>query len=210
MIRGKKRAFFILILAVSIFSAAAQEDDFYDDEEQQEPPFDSEWDFVAPPLYSKGDKTFTISLGPIFPTVFFDNQGVLENRINVAGGTGSLALNYFLNSNLFIGGELGLMFISTRGKNMLFMVPMGARIGYQFILGRFEFPLSLLIGGVPQQYLELNYFGLFLKPEASVFWRFNPSWSFGLNTAWWFVPQWSEHTVFGNFIELTLSARYHF
>jgi hypothetical protein len=109
-----------------------------------------------------------------------------------------------------MGGELGLMFIGTRGENTLLMVPMGGRIGYQFILGRFEFPLSFMIGGVPQQYLELNYFGLFLKGDASVFWRFNPSWSFGLTTAWWFVPQWSSHTVVGNFIELTLAARYHF
>ncbi|MDR2102305.1 MAG: hypothetical protein LBP43_07015, partial [Treponema sp.] len=131
MVRGNKRGFFILLLAGVIFGAAAQEGDIYD-EEEPEPPFDSEWDFVAPPLYSKGDKTFTISLGPIFPTVFWDSEGILENRINVAGGTGSLALNYFLNSNLFVGGELGLMFIATRGKNMLFMVPMGARIGYQF------------------------------------------------------------------------------
>ncbi|MDR2631415.1 MAG: YjbH domain-containing protein [Spirochaetaceae bacterium] len=209
MVKGKKRVFFfILILAGVLFSVAAQEDGIY--EEETEPPFDSEWDFVAPPLYSRGDKTFTISLGPVFPTVFFDSEGVLENRIKPVGGTGSLGLNYFLSSNLYVGGELGLLFISTRGKNMLFMVPMGGRVGYQFIVGRFEFPLSLLIGGVPQQYLERNHFSFFLKPEAGVFWRFNPSWSFGLNTSWWFVPQWSEHTVMGNFVALTLSARYHF
>ena len=210
MIRRKAEAFFFMFFLMGlVFIAAAQEDD--SNEEEQEPPFDSERTFVAPPLYAMGDKTFRISLGPIFPLVFFDAQGgTIEHRINVAGGTGSLGFNYFLGSNLFVGGELGLMFIGTRGENMLFMVPMGGRIGYQFILGRFEFPLSLMIGGVPQQYLELNYFGFFLKPEASVFWRFTPSWSFGLNTAWWFVPQWSSHTVFGNFIELTLSARYHF
>lgn len=200
--------FFILFLAGAIFTAAAQEDGFEEDE--QEPPFDSEWTFIAPPLYSRGDKTFVISLGPVFPTVFTDEGGAMEHRINAVGGTGSLGLNYFLDSNLFVGGELGLVFIGTRGKNMLFMVPMGARIGYQFILGRFEFPLSLLIGGIPQQYLDVNYFGFFMKGAASVFWRFNPSWSFGLNTAWWFVPQWSAHTVMGNFFELSLSARYHF
>jgi hypothetical protein len=104
------------------------------------------------------------------------------------------------------------MFAATKGENVLFIVPMGLRIGYQFILGRFEFPLSLMVGGAPQKELDFGYFGLFLKPAASIFWRFNPDWSFGLNTAYWWVPQWPKNgpDVYGNFLELTLSARYHF
>jgi hypothetical protein len=102
------------------------------------------------------------------------------------------------------------MFAQTRAENFLFLVPMGMRFGYQFILGRFEFPLSLLAGFAPQTYLEKNFFGLFVKPSASAFWRFNPDWSFGLNAAWWWVPQWASQTVHANFLELTLCARYHF
>jgi hypothetical protein len=209
MTRKHKRGFFfILFFTGLIFCAAAQEDGAGD--EEQQPPFDSEWTFVNPSLYARGDKTFRISLGLIFPLFFFGEGGIIDNRVNAVGGTGSLAFTYFLDSNLFVGGELGLMFAGTRGKNMLFMVPMGGKIGYQFIINRFEIPLSVMIGAAPQTYLDFNYLGLFLKPEASVFWRFNPSWSFGLNTAWWLVPQWSSHTVTGNFMELTLSARYHF
>ncbi|MDR1108586.1 MAG: hypothetical protein LBL19_06080 [Spirochaetaceae bacterium] len=200
--------FFTLFFAGLIFCTAAQEQET--ETEEPQPPLDSEWTFVNPSLYAKGDKTFRISLGPVFPVVFFDKGGVIENRIKAVGGTGSLEFSYFLTPNLFVGGELGLMFSGTRGENMLFIVPMGGKIGYQFILDRFEFPLSFMLGMAPQQYLDFNYLGLFLKPEASAFWRFNPSWSFGLTTGWWFVPQWSSHTVIGNFIGLTLSARYHF
>jgi hypothetical protein len=66
------------------------------------------------------------------------------------------------------------------------------------------------VGFAPQTYLEKKYLGFFVKPGVSAFWRFNPDWSFGLNAAWWWVPQWAARTVHGNFLELSVSARYHF
>jgi len=165
--------------------------------------------FISP--YAAGDRTFTITLGVLFPTIF---AGDIENNRHGLrlGGAGSLAFNYFLSPNIFIGGELTGSFTGTRGGNMLYIVPFGPRIGYQFLFNRFEFPVSLMIGGAGQRYLERGYFGLIVKPGASAFWRLNPDWSFGLNTAWWFLPQWprNSHNVYGNFFELTMSARYHF
>jgi hypothetical protein len=104
------------------------------------------------------------------------------------------------------------MFAPTKGENVLFIVPMGARVGYQFVLGHFEIPLAFTIGFAPEKYMEKNYGGLFMKPAASLFWRFNPDWSFGLNAGWWLVPQWPENgrDVFGHFPEVSLAARYHF
>jgi hypothetical protein len=196
-----------------LFPLAAQdseEDEDNGDDEGVELPIDSDWPENPPELYSRGDKIFGISLGPLFPLFFTGDSGILPNNVGI-GGTLSLSYTYFLNSHLFFGGELGGMFASTKGKNNLFIVPMGFRLGYQFILRRFEFPLSVMIGVAPQKYMtDEGYFGFFAKPSASVFWRFNPDWSFGLNAAWWWVPQWADNTVYGNFGELTLSARYHF
>jgi hypothetical protein len=111
-----------------------------------------------------------------------------------------------------MGGELSGSFSGTRGGNMLFMVPFGVRLGYQFLFRRFEFPVSVMFGGASQMYLEKGYFGIILKGSASAFWRFSSDWSFGLNGAWWYVPQWPNNgqNSYGNFIELTMSARYHF
>jgi hypothetical protein len=92
---------------------------------------------------------------------------------------------------------------------MLYMFPFGARIGYQFVLGRYQFPISLLTGGIPTVYLsQLGYFGYFFKPGASVLWRFDPDWSFGLNINWCITPQSAERFVLGNYLEITLAARY--
>jgi len=162
--------------------------------------------------YTRGDKTFVISLGLLFPT-YFSGYGIVNNNHGLSlGGTGSLAFNYFISPYFFVGGELGGMFASTRAGNMLYIVPFGARFGFQFVIRRFEFPISVMIGGAPTKYLSKGYFGLIVKPSVSAYWRFNPDWSFGLNGAWWYVPQWPKngYNVNGNFMELTLSARYHF
>jgi hypothetical protein len=213
MTAAKARTFFLLTLPVVLLLPLAAQD-FDDDgspgDGSPELPIESDWPDIMPDVYSRGDKLFGISIGPVFPLLFIhESEGVQEGNIGIGGG-GSLAYSYFFNAHLFVGGELGGMFAATKAQNALFLVPMGLRVGYQFILGRFEFPLSLLVGFAPQTYLEKNYAGLFVKPSASVFWRFNPDWSFGLNAAWWWVPQWAEETVHGNFMELYLSARYHF
>jgi len=206
---------FLIFAAPGLF---AQEEE----EPSEPPPIDTEWFEFQTTVYVRGDRTFTIGLGTIFPTFF--GGDIVDNNHNlfVVGGTGSLSFNYFLSPHVFVGAELGGMFSRTLARNMLFMIPFGGRIGYQFLLGRFEFPVSLMVGGVPTMYMEHRHFGLIVQPAAAVFWRFNQDWSFGLNTAWWFAPQWSRErreegilvvparTTFGNFAVLTLAARYHF
>lgn len=175
-------------------------------------PIDSDWDAYKPSLYTRGDQTFSVGLGTIFPTVFFGEDGTIDSNINM-GGMGYLNYNYFINSNIFLGGELGGMFASTLGRNMVFIVPFGFRAGYQFVVGKFEFPLSLMLGAASQSYINEKYFGLILKPGAAVYWRPHPEWSFGLTTNWWWTPQWVKEEgqdVFGNFLDVSLSARYHF
>ena len=199
---------FLLLPAMGIFAQEEQDP-------PEPPPIDIEW-FGDAALYSRGDRTFTISLGTIFPTIFWG--AVENNRHNLSiGGTGSLAFNYFLGSRVFIGGELSGMFASTRGRNMLYIVPFGFRVGYQLVLGQFEFPFSVMVGAAPQMRLEDRHFGLIVKPGAAMFWRFNADWSFGLDATWWFLPQWPspqqgvrQDPAFGNFLAVTLAARYHF
>ncbi len=171
------------------------------------------WDGSVPTLYSKGDKTFVISLGTIVPMLYTTGDfGTVKNNSDI-GGAGSLAYNYFLTPHFSLGGEFGGMFSGTVGENMLYIMPFGLKATYQFVRAPFEFPLSLMVGGATQTYLDTDYLGLIVKPGAAVFWRQGPDWSFGLNANWWWVPQWTDSkdtTVFGNFLELTLAARYHF
>jgi hypothetical protein len=203
-----KKTILALLLLAAPFLLAAQE------ESPGGSPAEPDWIEEDLGLYARGDKIFSMSLGVLFPAVFLNERGqTYEGNVNL-GGTGSLAFFYFFTGHWFLGGEIQGMFASTLGETMLYIIPMGLRGGYQFYLGPFEFPLSLMVGMAPMTHLATNHLGLFIKPEASAYWRFNTSWSFGVNTGWWFVPQWPKdqpgRSRYANFLELTLSARYHF
>lgn len=176
-------------------------------------PIESEWTGPSPALYNRGDQTFIINLGTVFPLFLASGNGASMDANMGIGGAGSLNYNYYFNGSFALGGEFGGMFTATIGQNMFFIMPFGLKLTYQFIAVPFEFPLSLMIGAASQSYLESNYFGLFVKPGVSFYWRYSPDWSFGVNAQYWWVPQWTSDeatTVFGNFLETTISARYHF
>jgi len=164
--------------------------------------------------FSRGDQTFIISLGTIFPAFFRNDGESIEHKFSPpVGGTGSLAYNYYFNSNIFIGGEAGGMFLPTLGGNTLYVIPLGFRAGYQFNYWKFEFPVTAVAGVTWYRYLSMGNFGFYFKAGAAGFYRVSPNWSFGANTDWYFFPQWTgdkSENVQGNMIDFTLSARYHF
>lgn len=197
--------FFLLLIGFPILLYAQEED---------EPSVEPDWDFRATDAYARGDQTFNISLGVVFPIIFV-NQGkkIEHNFTPPVGGIGNLSYNYFLNSHIFVGGEIGGIFMPTLGKSTAFIIPLGARVGYQFLVWRLEIPLSLSMGMAWHRYLNLAHYGFYIKGGASVFYRFNSNWSFGLNANWYWLPEWTrekEKNVHGNVLDLTLSARYHF
>jgi hypothetical protein len=208
--------FGLLIAAAGLSPLTAQSgEDEWTGEPGEEVPAD-DWAGFMPDLYSRGDQAFGFSVGVAVPTVFAASSGDILPRNIIIGGTGSLSYDYFLGSNFFVGGELQGMFGPTLGDHMLYIIPVNVRAGYQLVVKRFEFPLSLGFGFAAQQFRtskSYGYTGFFLKPKASAFFRFNPDWSFGINTAWWWIPQItknSSESVHGHFFEATLAVRYHF
>jgi hypothetical protein len=184
-----------------------------DEDVNRELPIQGDWQRALSSSYADGDKVFSISLGALFP-MFFTGTGYrsLENKVS-PGGVGVLSYLYFLGPSIFWGGELGGSFSSTIGENYLFLIPINLRVGYQFLWRRFEFPVSLGLGGAIHTYRSRDLFGMFMKLEGGAFYRFNTDWSFGLNTAFWWCPEWtteSAHNAYGHFFSLTASARYHF
>ena len=198
-----KRAGVTLLLLLMSFSLLAA----------QEEGDEGEWDYYDD-LYTLGDQTFTISIGTIFPTLFFGNGKKMDNKFRPPiGGVGSLSYNYFINKHIFLGIEAGGMFIPTLGGNMFFAIPIGLKGGYQFNYWKLEFPVSLTLGMAFQKYLDLGHFSLYMKGGGSAFYRFNNVWSFGANTNLYWFPQWTgnkSENAHGYMIDLTISARYHF
>jgi len=199
--------FLILFLGFSVMLFA---------QDESVPDIEQDWDDFKYELYSEGDQTFSIALGVGFPTLFF-NQGEKVKKHNIeppVGGTGSLSYNYYLNSRLFLGGELCLLFLPTISENTVFITSLGLRIGTQFILGKFEFPISMALGMTLQNYLNINYFGYYMKAGGYALFRATHEWSFGLGSNFCWYPQWIKEDPKKNvdafFVDLSLVARYHF
>jgi len=200
-------AIILILMTFFIGQLAAQEDG-------SDPAVEPDWEFYSTDLYVRGDQTFIISLGTVFPAVFYQGKTKLEMNFSPpVGGTGSLIYNYYLHSRLFIGGEISGLFIKTRQKNNLFIIPLGARVGTQFIAGRFEFPLNLSLGMAWHTYLDYSHYGFYMRFGASAYFRIKPEWSFGLTADWSWYPEWTNKkstNVNGNFVNTMITARYHF
>lgn len=184
-------------------------------QEKPEPdsPIKSEWTTREANSTEAGDNHFSIELGILQPLAYVDGTGATLPNKTFLGGAFRLAYDKFLTPNFFLGGEASGLFCSTLGKNVLFMLPFGVRAGYQFNIWQFEIPIMVSAGGMLHRYTTTSYFSLFVKPSVGVFWRFNSDWSFGANVAYLWTPEWTatpETTVYGHFLEATLSARYHF
>ncbi|MCL2834703.1 MAG: hypothetical protein FWD78_16150 [Treponema sp.] len=206
----RKAWFLWLLLLVTALSPLAGQEENPDSPPQEQPSIN--WDTYVPDLYRAGDMTFGISAGVMIPTLY-TGKGMDGNSSNIGpGGVLMLSYTYFLSPHWFMGGEVEPMFAGTGGGNMIYIVPFGMHVGYQFVIGRFEFPIRLMTGFAPQKYLEKGYFGWIIKPGISGFFRYDADWSFGLNVQWWMLPQWPKNgkDVFGNFLEISFSARYHF
>ena len=131
----------------------------------------------------------------------------------VIGGSGTLGYQRFVFKNLTLGGDVSFGYSQTIGKNVFYFVPILFRAGWQFSVWKFEFPLSLGIGGAFENYLDRTYFGLAVHPNAGVFLRYNNAWSFGAHTGLYVLPQWyknPKHNYTGLIHDIGLSVRYHF
>ena len=203
-------SFLLLFILLGLVPLAGQEE--YPDSEPDEDSPSIQWDTYVPDLYRAGDNIFSVTAGIMIPTIFA-GKGLDGNSSNIGlGGMGMLSYTYFLSPHWFLGGELEGMFSGTGGSNMIYIIPFGLHFGYQFVLGRFEFPVQIMSGAAPQRYLDKAYFGWIIKPGISGFYRYSADWSFGLNVQWWMLPQWPKNgkDVFGNFLEISFTARYHF
>ncbi|GHT48270.1 hypothetical protein FACS1894102_0920 [Spirochaetia bacterium] len=180
----------------------------------EDKPIISTWIDREQGTYTRGDQMFWINLGMLIPLFITDRNGdLLKDNINL-GGVGSLKYSYFLGRHLFLGAELQGSFSSTIAENYYYSIPVTVHAGYQFVVGRFEFPLSVSFGGATQSYDSTNQlYGMIIKGEGSAFFRAFPEWSFGINAAWWILPQITkepEYDATGHFLEITVAARYHF
>ncbi len=207
----KKIITFICFLLVMLIPLSAQD--------QEQVPEDD--DYIGVVSYSKGEQIFSLNAGAIFPLINFapfhtDDEpwyGSIDT-VNI-GIAGSLKWGSFIKDNLLIGAELSGMFATTDNRTLA-MIPISFVASYYFIKYPFEFPVYINAGlslNTLDEYFRVNPI---IKPGAGAYWNFNGEWAFGINVDYWFIPDlyFSEDYAYqsriANFLQLNLSAVYHF
>ena len=174
---------------------------------------------------SLGDKSFAITAGiyiPLFTVLLHDwpgggyDAGVYPPKLT-AGGSGSLAFSVYLSSNLKLGLQLAGAFSPDINRNFLYVVPVTLKASWEFHPGpRFSIPLHLAAGVSMTTWKADNFRAdMILRPGFGFYFDWSLEWSFGIDFTYWFIPQTGglakqhERSI-GNFMDISLTAEYHF
>lgn len=132
----------------------------------------------------------------------------------LVGGAGELGYHRFLTQNFLWGIDISFGYDPTIGSNIFTYVPLVFSLTYQPTIKRFEIPITAGIGLAMENYLNKTYFpGLAAKGDIGVYFRATPSWSFGIDGQFMYLPEWysdSSKNDYGLFASVELAARYHF
>lgn len=161
-----------------------------------------------------GDQFINLGLMVTFPLNFGGSFPLYRDGNITTGGAGTLGYHRFITSNVALGLDVSFGYNPTIGENIFTYVPFVFCLTYQPGYKQFEFPITMGVGFASENYLNHTYFpGLIVKPQAGVFYRINPSWSFGVKGEFMYMPQWyndSSKNDYGNFASTVIAARYHF
>jgi hypothetical protein len=199
---NKKLPFFLLIVFFSVVSVNAQVE---------------KENFLEP--YTQGSQTFSINAGLLIPLfVFFPQQAdtlvPLSNQLSL-GGFGSLEWATYLNNRWSLGVGLAGTFSATPQSNTHSLIPITANLTYNILFNSFEVPVFFGAGFLANRVDNQVYFGMVAKLGTGLFWNMDAEWSFGIRTEYWLVPEvyfgdQAEKTALGNFLDIGLSAKFHF
>ena len=217
------KRFLALFCALFMISSFAFADDgaeinTNDDIDQEQPQTeDGEKDVVIKTninLNEPGDQYIKIGLMVTWPLNFGGSWPLYREGKMSIGGAGMLGYHRFITSWWAVGLDVYFGYHPTLGENIFTYIPLVLNTTIQPTFKKFEFPITVGIGAAMENYLSRTYFpGLVLRASAGAFFRATPSWSFGLEGDFMYMPQWyddSKYNDYGIFSSLVMSARYHF
>ena len=175
------------------------------------------------PLYAPfvhGDQTLSLAAGvdvPLFISVPAESTSTSAHTL-YSGGLFSFSYQYFLTGNIAIGGTIDGAFNGTIGGRTLFMAPLSFRGAYWWNLSAFEicaaveggaYLMSLDSGGSSEVSVDP-----FAKVGGGAFWRVSRGWSVGLQSYFWFLPEFKPGgdqnlTAYTGILEVSIAAFYH-
>jgi len=167
-------------------------------------------------LHRKGSQIISLSMGAGIPLFILPADALATETTPLGiGASFNLGYQYFIVDRITIGGSLTGAFNGTVGGRTLFMAPVAVSAGYWWATAPMEYMVGLDLG---MNILRLSGNGMitpFAKLGGGLFVQIGQSWTVGGKTYWWLIPELhsgtnSDLTRWGNFLEISLGAMYHF
>lgn len=153
-----------------------------------------------------GDQFVKISLGGLFPLNYGD-------KLDIGGGA-TIGFFKFISNKWALGGEFTLSDNFTIGDKPLITVPITFNVFFQPTINNFEFPLSFGVGVAALTMTSKTYFpGLSVRFDAGAFYRISESWSVGIESSCYWIPEWHQDPKFNENLFMAtanVGVRFHF
>ena len=168
--------------------------------------------------YDTGDQIFALHLGGIAPLFSIDpNTGDFTPFTDhlMFGGCGYIEWGSYLNNNMILGIEFGGLFSETPNR-VLYSIPVTAKFTYVTHTYPLEIPFSAGLGFGITKLQDQTYFGPIVKLGGGIRFAIKGDWALGVITQGLFVPEFyfdeekADKSRIGTFLEICLSAVYHF
>lgn len=162
--------------------------------------------------FLRGDQTISLSIGLHIPLFILPDTSD-ERKLDL-GGSFSFGYQYFVARGLALGGTIAGAFNSTIGDRSLFVAPLSFRTAYWWSFMPFEFDVAAEVGGYISRLSGNGMLGPFAKVGGGAYWRGASSWSVGLQSYLWIVPEihvgdYADLTQTAGFVEVAVTAVYH-
>jgi hypothetical protein len=165
-----------------------------------------------------GEQTIGLSAGLQLPAFLLPESGGGVGNLGKLGGSFSFSYQYFVARGLALGGNIGGSYNGTIGGNSMYVVPLGFTTAYWWTKLPFEFSVLGEAGAFLMRYKytdgSTGMIDPFLKAGGAAYWRATSSWSLGLQTYLWFVPEihygsYADLSQFAGLVETSLAVVYH-
>lgn len=165
--------------------------------------------------HTKGSQAISLSSGANIPLFILPGDAQDTKAPLKAGISFSIGYSYFVADRLSLGGTLTGALNGTVGGRTLFLAPLSARLAYWWGSDPMEYQAALELG---LNVMRLSGHGMitpFAKLGTGVYRKIGDAWGLGLQVFWWLVPElhfgtYSDLTRFGNSLEVSVGATYHF
>jgi len=163
--------------------------------------------------FLRGEQLLQLNAGLQIPLFLLPETGYGVENLKL-GGVFSFSYQYFISRGFSIGGSISAAFNGTIGDQTVFVLPLGFTAAYWWAKMPFDFCVSGEIGAYLMRYNDHGIISPFAKLGGGALWRITSSWSLGLQSFFWFIPElhygdYADLTQYSGFLETSIAAVYH-